>query len=381
MGESAALASARSPGLGAALGCGWAIVFGSGQPVRLAERGYEIDDLGASLAGLVEAGARRAKEFGWPHTYTLTKSLAESLIALRGKNLAVAVVRPSIVETSTHDPFEGWNEGVNTSAPISYLLGTLFRQLPSNGRKCLDIIPVDLVCRGMILIGAALVAGRHKPLYQLATSATNPCNMRRTIELTGLAHRKYYRAQDDLNQRLRAMFDTIPVSKERYRQLSAPQAGLMAALSQGIVGGEMPWPLVVTGMVMGFSLLLVKVRSPMLFAVGFVARPLGGIVSGHIGDRVGRKSVLVWSLMLMGFSTLGTGLLPDYSQIGVWAPVLLIVLRLLQGFALGGEWGGAVLMSVEHAPDGRRGYYGSVVALGLPKQDPPRARTTWKEST
>ena len=102
------------------------------------------------------------------------------------------------------------------------------------------------------------------------------------------------------------------------------------------------------------------------FGVGFVARPIGGIVMGHFGDRVGRKSMLVWSLMLMGFSTLGIGLLPDYSQIGVAAPVLLIVLRLLQGFALGGEWGGAVLMSVEHAPDGRRGFYGSVVALGLP---------------
>jgi len=102
------------------------------------------------------------------------------------------------------------------------------------------------------------------------------------------------------------------------------------------------------------------------FGVGFIARPIGGIVMGHFGDRVGRKSMLVWSLMLMGFSTLAIGLLPDYSQIGVWAPVLLIVLRLLQGFALGGEWGGAVLMSVEHAPAERRGFYGSVVALGLP---------------
>ena len=172
---------------------------------------------------LTEAGSRRAKEYGWPNTYTMTKSLAESLIMTRGSGLAIAVVRPSIVETSTHDPFEGWNEGVNTSAPISYLLGTFFRLLPSNGKKCLDIIPVDLVCRGMILIAAALVDRRHRPLYQLATSATNPCDMRRTIELTGLAHRKYYRAQDDLNQRLRAMFDTIPVSKERYRQLSAPR--------------------------------------------------------------------------------------------------------------------------------------------------------------
>jgi metabolite-proton symporter len=102
------------------------------------------------------------------------------------------------------------------------------------------------------------------------------------------------------------------------------------------------------------------------FGVGFVARPVGGVVMGHFGDRVGRKSMLVWSLMLMGLSTLGIGLLPDYATIGAWAPALLILFRLVQGFALGGEWGGAVLMSVEHAPDKRRGFYGSVVALGLP---------------
>src|SRR5918993_2303811 len=102
------------------------------------------------------------------------------------------------------------------------------------------------------------------------------------------------------------------------------------------------------------------------FGAGFIARPIGGIVMGHFGDRIGRKSMLVWSLMLMGLSTLGIGLLPDYSQIGIWAPALLIVLRLVQGFALGGEWGGAVLMSIEHAPAARRGFYGSVVALGLP---------------
>ncbi len=172
---------------------------------------------------LIEAGMLRARAFGWPNTYTFTKSLAESLIALRAPDLPIAIVRPSIVETSTHDPFEGWNEGVNTSAPISYLLGTFFRQMPTNANKCLDIIPVDLVCRGMTLISAALVERRHEPMYQLATSGTNPCNMRRTIELTGLAHRKHYRAQDDFNQRLLAYFDTIPVSKERYQKLSAPR--------------------------------------------------------------------------------------------------------------------------------------------------------------
>ena len=102
------------------------------------------------------------------------------------------------------------------------------------------------------------------------------------------------------------------------------------------------------------------------FALGFIALPLGGAVMGHFGDRLGRKSMLVWSLMLMGVSTFAIGLLPNYAQIGIWAPLLLVTLRFIQGFALGGEWAGAVLMSVEHAPTERRGLYGSFVALGVP---------------
>jgi MFS family permease len=102
------------------------------------------------------------------------------------------------------------------------------------------------------------------------------------------------------------------------------------------------------------------------FALGFIALPLGGAVMGHFGDRLGRKSMLVWSLMLMGLSTFAIGLLPNYAQIGIWAPLLLVTLRFAQGFALGGEWAGAVLMSVEHAPADRRGLYGSFVALGVP---------------
>jgi thioester reductase-like protein len=171
---------------------------------------------------LTRAGTRRALHLGWPNTYTFTKSLAESLIARRGAGLPIAIVRPSIVETSTDEPFRGWNEGINTSAPLSYLLGTYFRQLPTNARKCLDIIPVDMVCHGMTLIAAALVLRRNAPLYQLATSAANPCDMGRTIELTGLAHRKHYRAQQGLEHWMRLRFETIPVSKNRYQKLSVP---------------------------------------------------------------------------------------------------------------------------------------------------------------
>jgi thioester reductase-like protein len=190
---------------------------------------------------LTEAGMKRARALGWPNTYTLTKSLAESLILKLGSDLPIAIVRPSIVETSTQDPFKGWNEGVNTSAPLSYLLGTFFRQLPSNEKKCLDIIPVDLVCRGMILIAAALVERRHAVLYHLATSAINPCDMRRSIELTGLAHRKYYRAQDDFDHRIKLYFDSIPVTKERYESFSAPRQKQVIQALQRIVSPLPMW--------------------------------------------------------------------------------------------------------------------------------------------
>jgi long-chain acyl-CoA synthetase len=180
---------------------------------------------------LTRAGTRRARHLGWPNTYTLTKSLAESLIVQYGAGLPIAVVRPSIVETSTDQPFPGWNEGINTSAPLSYLLGTYFRQLPTNERKCLDVVPVDMVCRGMTLIAAAIVARRHQPIYQLATSSSNPCDMGRSIELTGLAHRKHYRAQQSLEHWMRMQFDTIPVSKSRYEKMSVPA---QKAVVQGI---------------------------------------------------------------------------------------------------------------------------------------------------
>jgi thioester reductase-like protein len=171
---------------------------------------------------LTEAGKRRARELGWPNTYTLTKSLAESLLARNGAGFPIAIVRPAIVESSTTQPFRGWNEGINTSASLSYLLGTFFRQLPTNERKRLDVIPVDAVCRGMTLIAAAIMERRNDPVYQLATSVTNPCDMRRSIELTSLAHRKHYRAHEGMEYWLRLRFDAIPVSKERYNRMSAP---------------------------------------------------------------------------------------------------------------------------------------------------------------
>jgi MFS family permease len=101
-------------------------------------------------------------------------------------------------------------------------------------------------------------------------------------------------------------------------------------------------------------------------AVGFFARPLGGVIFGHIGDRIGRRPALVITLMLMGAATFAVGLLPVYAQIGAAAPILLVLLRFVQGLAVGGEWGGAVLMAVEHAPASRKTLFGSFAQLGNP---------------
>jgi len=115
-----------------------------------------------------------------------------------------------------------------------------------------------------------------------------------------------------------------------------------------------------------FDPFVAKLASLTTYAVGFIARPLGGVVIGHYGDRIGRKSMLVLTLMIMGIATFLIGVLPTYEQIGPAAAVLLVLLRVAQGFGVGGEWGGAVLMAVEHAPAGKRGFYGSWPQIGVP---------------
>ncbi|GAN49999.1 MFS transporter (plasmid) [Methylobacterium radiotolerans] len=102
------------------------------------------------------------------------------------------------------------------------------------------------------------------------------------------------------------------------------------------------------------------------YAVGFLARPLGGVIFGHFGDKIGRKAMLSLTIIIMGLGTFLIGCLPTYAQIGLWAPILLVALRLVQGIGIGGEWGGAVLMVVESVPAERRGFFGSIVQLGYP---------------
>ena len=126
------------------------------------------------------------------------------------------------------------------------------------------------------------------------------------------------------------------------------------------------------------------------YAVGFIGRPLGGIVFGHFGDKIGRKAMLLTTLIMMGIPTVLIGLLPTYESIGYWATVCLVILRFIQGMAMGGEWGGAVLMAVEHAPEGGKGFWGSLpqasaggglmlasIALGLVSMLPEAALFSW----
>ncbi|WP_332604979.1 MFS transporter [Acinetobacter sp. ESBL14] len=102
------------------------------------------------------------------------------------------------------------------------------------------------------------------------------------------------------------------------------------------------------------------------FAVGFIARPIAAVIFGHLGDKLGRKKMLLFTMLLMGLVTTGIGLIPSYDHIGIWAPVLLIVLRFLQGLSVGGEWGGAVLMASEHAPAHKKTFFASFAQMGSP---------------
>jgi len=147
-------------------------------------------------------------------------------------------------------------------------------------------------------------------------------------------------------------------------------------VASALVGATIEWyDFFLYGVVAGivFNKLYFPAQDPVIstllayttFVVGFVTRPLGGIIFGHFGDRIERKSVLVMTLMIMGISTFLIGLIPTYAQIGIAAPVLLLLLRVAQGMGLGGKWGGAVLMAYEYAPARQRGFYASLPQIGL----------------
>ncbi len=165
---------------------------------------------------LKQEGLARAVSLGWPNTYSYTKSLGEQLVLAARKELDVTVVRPAVIESALADPFPGWNQGVNTSAPLTYLSGEGYRFYPARADLVLDVMPVDLVAHAMVPILAALLLKRHQPIYQLGTSDCNPLPMRRLVELTGLANRRDQRDGEGSMGKLAPHLEAVIVSQGTY---------------------------------------------------------------------------------------------------------------------------------------------------------------------
>lgn len=138
-------------------------------------------------------GTERADERGWPNTYTYTKAITEGLLRSRFADVPVAIFRPAVVESAVSFPFPGWNEGFNTCGPLAYLIGTWFKAMPGRRDNPFDVVPVDMVCAGLTLVGAAVIRGEHAPVYQCGTSHENPLTLGRAAELTGLGQRRWLR--------------------------------------------------------------------------------------------------------------------------------------------------------------------------------------------
>ena len=165
---------------------------------------------------LKEEGLSRALRWGWPNSYSYTKSMGEQLVLAARGELDVTVVRPAVIESALANPWPGWNQGVNTSAPLTWLSGEGFRFYPARPDLVLDVIPVDMVVHPMVPILAALLLGRQEPIYQLGSSDCNPLTMKRLVELCGLANREYQRDGRGTLGKLAPHLEAIVVSKETY---------------------------------------------------------------------------------------------------------------------------------------------------------------------
>ncbi len=190
---------------------------------------------------LKDVARQRAQKWGWPNTYSYTKSLGEQLVLANRENLDVTVVRPAVIESALRDPFPGWNQGVNTIAPLTYLAGRGYRFYPAKAELVLDVIPVDLAAHAMIPILGALLSRKQKPIYQLCTSDRNPLPMRRLIELTGLSHRNEHRKDGGTMRWLGPHLEAVVVSQNTYDLASDRLPQILkqaAAFARSVVGEE-----------------------------------------------------------------------------------------------------------------------------------------------
>ncbi|MCA9704458.1 MAG: SDR family oxidoreductase [Myxococcales bacterium] len=170
---------------------------------------------------MATAGTDRAKALGWPNTYTYTKALAEFLLLDRQDRLEFAIFRPAIVESSVEFPFAGWNEGFNTTGPLVYLAKTWFRHIPAMPGNPLDVIPVDMVCKALLIAGAALLRGEHAQVYQCGTSERNVMPIDRLTELSALGHRQWLRkhGENALHKVVLARWDAIAADPDHVLNL------------------------------------------------------------------------------------------------------------------------------------------------------------------
>jgi long-chain acyl-CoA synthetase len=189
---------------------------------------------------LKEVGRDRALSWGWPNTYSYTKSLGEQLVLAARDSIPVTVARPSVIESALCDPLPGWNQGVNTSAPLTYLSGRGYRFYPARGELVLDIIPVDFAAHAIISIVGALLSKRHCPIYQLCTSDVNPLPMRRLVELTALSNRREQRiGAGSPMGKLTPHLEAVVVSQNTYDLVSRTVPSLLkqsAALAKTLMG-------------------------------------------------------------------------------------------------------------------------------------------------
>lgn len=184
----------------------------------------------------IEIARDRALALGWPNIYVYTKSLAESLLADR--DLDLTIVRPAIVECSTHYPFAGWNEGINTSGPLVWLLSTWFRHFPSREDCPFDVVPVDAVSEATTLVLAAHLEGKAEPVYQLGTSQTNLFTIGRAVELQNLANRRELKSGDrkPLDRFIKRYFDVKTVGADDNHMFSFPRLQKTARRLKKVLG-------------------------------------------------------------------------------------------------------------------------------------------------
>jgi long-chain acyl-CoA synthetase len=188
-----------------------------------------------------QIGKERALGWGWPNAYSYTKSLGEQLVLGACETITATIVRPSVIESSLCDPSPGWNQGVNTSAPLTYLTGRGFRFIPATGDLPLDVIPVDLVAHAIVPVLAALLLKRHQPVYQLCTSDLNPFPMRQLVELTGLSNRRDHRLNGGPMGKLAPYLDATVVSQNTYELVSSGIPAMLkqtAALARALLGED-----------------------------------------------------------------------------------------------------------------------------------------------